>query len=377
MSEYSEVVEKASKLAAAAFLHTSSYVAVYHGLDDIQREHELQWLFQRNFELMDPRYQRFFYKDYNYDQLKCFYMIVPSNDATLSMWKKISGGMLNLLFRAGGFPVVRRVIEVSDWIDAEITSCMAPEIPYLTLQRMVVSPDLQGQGVGTNCLRLALREADTEGLPIVLSTQDEKNVIFYSRLGFCEVKRKVFVDSYNSSISFLSIFMVRQPIKLNLCWLVKPSSDVSKAHDMDSNITNNLEKFTILKYPVEWTSETPVLNPLDPKYATSPLFSVTRTQEEISVVVADSLLSSLNNSSLSSSAIEAEDGWVAFRVQGSLDFSLIGIIAGISESLAEAGISLFVSSTYLTDYVLIKSTQSIKAQNCLLKRNRYAFVQTI
>lgn len=51
---------------------------------------------------------------------------------------------------------------------------------------------------------------------------------------------------------------------------------------------------------------------------------------------------------------EREDGWKAFRIQGVLDFSLIGILAKISTLLAENNIGIFVVSTYNTDYVLVK-----------------------
>jgi len=37
-----------------------------------------------------------------------------------------------------------------------------------------------------------------------------------------------------------------------------------------------------------------------------------------------------------------------------LDFSLTGIIASLATPLAQAGISIFVVSTYDTDYLLIK-----------------------
>lgn len=53
--------------------------------------------------------------------------------------------------------------------------------------------------------------------------------------------------------------------------------------------------------------------------------------------------------------IEKEDGWRAFRIQGSLDFSLIGIVAKLSNVLAQNQIGIFVVSTYNTDYVLTKS----------------------
>lgn len=53
--------------------------------------------------------------------------------------------------------------------------------------------------------------------------------------------------------------------------------------------------------------------------------------------------------------IERDDGWKAFRVNGTLDFSLIGILSKIATELANAGISIFAISTYNTDYVLVKS----------------------
>ena len=49
-----------------------------------------------------------------------------------------------------------------------------------------------------------------------------------------------------------------------------------------------------------------------------------------------------------------EDGWRAFRISGELDFSLIGILAGITRVLADRGIGVFAVSTYNTDYILTK-----------------------
>lgn len=49
-----------------------------------------------------------------------------------------------------------------------------------------------------------------------------------------------------------------------------------------------------------------------------------------------------------------EDGWRAFRVAGVLDFSLIGILAGLSGVLARAGVGIFAVSTYDTDYILFR-----------------------
>ena len=49
-----------------------------------------------------------------------------------------------------------------------------------------------------------------------------------------------------------------------------------------------------------------------------------------------------------------DDGWRAFRVQGVLAFSLIGILSRISAVLAESGVGIFAISTYNTDYILTK-----------------------
>ncbi|MBS6397488.1 MAG: ACT domain-containing protein [Clostridiales bacterium] len=50
-----------------------------------------------------------------------------------------------------------------------------------------------------------------------------------------------------------------------------------------------------------------------------------------------------------------DDGWKAFRIQGTLDFSLIGILSKISAVLAGNKIGIFAISTYNTDYILVKA----------------------
>ena len=52
-----------------------------------------------------------------------------------------------------------------------------------------------------------------------------------------------------------------------------------------------------------------------------------------------------------------DDGWKAFRICGTLDFSLIGILSRISAILAEHKIGIFAVSTFNTDYILVKEGQ--------------------
>lgn len=63
--------------------------------------------------------------------------------------------------------------------------------------------------------------------------------------------------------------------------------------------------------------------------------------------------------------INREDGWRGFRIEGTLDFSLIGILSKISTILAENKIGIFVVSTYNTDYVFVKDNSYEKAMNIL------------
>lgn len=62
---------------------------------------------------------------------------------------------------------------------------------------------------------------------------------------------------------------------------------------------------------------------------------------------------------------ERDDGWKAFRIQGVLDFSLIGILSKISGILAENEIGIFAVSTFNTDYILVKKENYKKALRVL------------
>ncbi|HJG62144.1 MAG TPA: ACT domain-containing protein [Enorma massiliensis] len=79
-------------------------------------------------------------------------------------------------------------------------------------------------------------------------------------------------------------------------------------------------------------------------------------------------------SDIPSNVVERDDGWKGFRIQGVLDFSLIGILTGIAEILAENGISIFAISTYNTDYVLMKKESYQKALD-ILGRTGYEIVE--
>jgi len=88
------------------------------------------------------------------------------------------------------------------------------------------------------------------------------------------------------------------------------------------------------------------------------LLSFTRTPDELSIVCENTVVPE---------NITAERGWRALKVQGPLDFSLVGILAALTATLAEAGISIFTISTYNTDYVLLKNKNLVRGMKALNK----------
>jgi hypothetical protein len=84
--------------------------------------------------------------------------------------------------------------------------------------------------------------------------------------------------------------------------------------------------------------------------------SITRTVEELTVVCEAARIPS---------TVRGERGWVSLRVAGQLDFSLTGVIASITAPLAAAKVSVFVVSTFDTDYVLLRQESLPSAIACL------------
>ncbi len=65
--------------------------------------------------------------------------------------------------------------------------------------------------------------------------------------------------------------------------------------------------------------------------------------------------------------IRRDDGWKGFRIQGVLDFSLVGVLAKIAATLTDCGVSIFAVSTYNTDYIFIKEKNYQTALDVLVR----------
>lgn len=89
-------------------------------------------------------------------------------------------------------------------------------------------------------------------------------------------------------------------------------------------------------------------------------YFVGKTDEEISLVC--------KTEDTPDKTTERNDGWRGFRIQGVLDFSLIGILSKLSGILADNHIGVFAVSTYNTDYILVKEENLERALEVLASK---------
>lgn len=98
------------------------------------------------------------------------------------------------------------------------------------------------------------------------------------------------------------------------------------------------------------------LSELDEMFKQSGFVSVTKTNDEISLITETMCVRD---------SWQANAGWKAFFIAGPLDFSLVGILREVLALLADGGISIFAISTFNTDYILVKNEQMESAVKIL------------
>ena len=104
-------------------------------------------------------------------------------------------------------------------------------------------------------------------------------------------------------------------------------------------------------------------DPIPEAVLSQQFFAITRTPDELSLVVQEDL---------ELPGTRREAGWSCIKVLGPLDFGLTGILAGISKVLADEAVSLFAVSTFDTDYILVKEDKVSQAV-AALKKAGYQF----
>ena len=92
-------------------------------------------------------------------------------------------------------------------------------------------------------------------------------------------------------------------------------------------------------------------------------YSVSKTGNEPSVVCSELI---------EVQSLQSYKGWKCIKVKGPLDFNLTGILAGISDILAQGNISIFAISTFDTDYILV-ITPDLSSATTKLRQAGYKF----
>lgn len=80
--------------------------------------------------------------------------------------------------------------------------------------------------------------------------------------------------------------------------------------------------------------------------------SISRTDDELSVVcLADRV----------PAQVRADRDWTCFKFQGPFEFNQTGIALSVIQPLSDAGIGIFLISTFDTDYLLVKAADAAAA----------------
>lgn len=88
-----------------------------------------------------------------------------------------------------------------------------------------------------------------------------------------------------------------------------------------------------------------------------PIACVMRTEDELCIVCAEE--------DVPRTAVQVERGFRAFKIEGPVPFTAVGVVSGLTKPLAEAGISVFVLSTFDTDYLMVKAEAVERASRLL------------
>ena len=79
---------------------------------------------------------------------------------------------------------------------------------------------------------------------------------------------------------------------------------------------------------------------------------VARTPHELSVVCPEER---------APAGAKIEGPWTALQVVGPMDLTLVGVLADLTTTLADAGVPIFAISTFDTDYLLVRDLDAAPA----------------
>ncbi len=198
-----------------------------------------------------------------------------------------------------------------------------------------VLPEYRGRGVGSALLDGLLRTARAQGFAALSLGVETGNpaLRIYERHGFVKLFDRGGSRTMKADLSADPATASNRPLKLSVL------DDSVAVCRMDAGAAVPL-------WPTAWSTS-------------GGFFSVTRTVDELSVVCPERFIPD---------GVKCERGWRVLKLNGPFDFSEVGVLTSVVTPLAEAGIAVFVVSTYDTDYVLVKLEQLGPAVSMLCGR---------
>uniref|UniRef100_A0A7S0ZJ82 N-acetyltransferase domain-containing protein n=1 Tax=Timspurckia oligopyrenoides TaxID=708627 RepID=A0A7S0ZJ82_9RHOD len=209
-----DFVPECARVMALGFCDSPSYNYIFRGTKEY-RVQALEWTFARNILMVLDKCQSALRGMLNSNgEVICCFLWIPAALADSSLWEMIKAGVWLMPFKFG-VSTVSRLLNIIDQMernsDGNSQTAHGSRRDALKLERMVVRPDYQGQGVGSRALRSVLDEASQmeKSVEIHLETQEERNVEFYTRLGFQVTNTKDFYED-EPEYTFRSWHMVQK-----------------------------------------------------------------------------------------------------------------------------------------------------------------------
>ncbi|MFX0072493.1 MAG: GNAT family N-acetyltransferase [Candidatus Hermodarchaeota archaeon] len=172
-----EYAEKASKVAGSAFQDDPVSIFVYP--DEKERRQKLQY----GFEVL---YNYGIRKGVTYaisNDLEGIIIWLPPDKIYVSFWTMMRYGGFRAMCKAGlKIKAMKRSMAVFKYIESK-HKLLAP-FNHWYLQNIAVTPEEQRKGYGELLLTAMFKQIDSEGLPIYLETNNERNLSFYQKHGF-------------------------------------------------------------------------------------------------------------------------------------------------------------------------------------------------